>query len=216
MARRIVTPNRLESLVTFEGLDNLDAVLARGNGAIMAIGHTGNWEISGIATAARGYPLSCVARQLDNPLLNKHLIETRMHTGMEIIYKQNATREGVRALKRNRMLVLLADQDARKSGIFVDFFGRPASTVRGPAVLSLKYDAPIIPTNIYRVGPFRHHVHYAEPIEPAAFRDLENPTHAMTQAHVSRLEGFIRQHPEQWLWMHRRWKTQPKPVDSGP
>jgi KDO2-lipid IV(A) lauroyltransferase len=113
------------------------------------------------------------------------------------------------------MLVLLADQDARQSGIFVNFFGRPASTVRGPAVLSLKYDAPIIPTNIYRIGPFRHHVYYGEPIEPAAFRDREDPTHAMTQAHVSALEGFIRQHPEQWLWMHRRWKTQPKPVGSG-
>ena len=96
-----------------------------------------------------------------------------------------------------------------ETGLFPIFFGRPASTVRSPAVLALKYDVPLFPTEIYRSNG-RHVIHFDEPIEPGDLRDGEAPVEAITQAVTGRLEGFIRRHPDQWMWLHKRWRTRPE------
>jgi KDO2-lipid IV(A) lauroyltransferase len=104
------------------------------------------------------------------------------------------------------MLVVQTDQDAREAGVYVNFFGRLASTHRAPATLSLKYNAPIVLVNTYRENRVNYAV-CAEPIYPDAFRRSDDPVKALTQAYSKQLEGFIREHPDQWFWMHDRWKT---------
>ena len=112
----------------------------------------------------------------------------------------------VRVVRKNEILIIQIDQDARHAGVFVDFLGRPASTHRSPAVLSLKYGTPIVVADIYREGGI-HHAVVSDPIYPDGFRSHPDPVKARTQAYTSRFEECVRAHPDQWFWMHDRWKT---------
>jgi len=123
-----------------------------------------------------------------------------------MIPRDRALGEMIRVLQRNKILIVQVDQDARQSGVYVNFFGRPASTHRAPATLSLKYNSPIVMANIYREGAMNYVV-LSAPIYPDAFRDRPDPVKALTQAYSDRFEEFVRQHPDQWFWMHDRWKT---------
>ena len=206
MIPRLIQRKSLERNIRWVEFDRLEAILAEGRGLIVTVGHLGSWEMVALAGARRGYPLNSVARPIDNPWVNTYLNRFRTSTGQEIISKHDAVGAMIRALKRKEVLVVQVDQDARHSGVYVKFFGRPASTHRSPAVLALKYGAPIVPLNIYREG----RLHYAvagEAIRPEAFRDAPDPVKGIAQEYTRQLEGFIRAHPEQWFWLHDRWKT---------
>src|SRR6185436_15450400 len=140
------------------------------------------------------------------PWIEEYLKKVRTLTGQKIIPRDRALGEMIRVLQRGGMLVVQIDQDARQSGVYVNFFGRPASTHRAPATLSLKYNVPIVMVNTYREEQMNYAV-CSDPIHPDAFRGAPDPVKALTQAYSARLEEFIRQHPEQWLWTHDRWKT---------
>ncbi len=206
MIPRLMMLHQVSRYVRFENCGALDRVLAAGKGAIMVIGHLGNWELAGLAVTLRGYRVNSLARPIQNPWIDRYLNRFRTSTGQEIISKYGAMGSMVRSIRRNEMLVIQVDQDARASGAYVDFFGRPASTQRSAALLSLKYGTPILPTNIYREGGL-HYAVFGEPIDPAEHRGAADPVRSLTQAYTARLEGFIRGHPEQWFWMHDRWKT---------
>jgi KDO2-lipid IV(A) lauroyltransferase len=206
MIPRLMKGGGISRYVKLVRYDVFDRILQEGRGCIVIIGHLGNWEIGGLASTLAGYPLRSLARPIDNPWINEYLMRYRSQTGQHMIPRDRALGEMIRVLQRNGMLVVQVDQDARQVGVYVNFFGRPASTHRAPATLSLKYNAPIVLVNTYREGLLNYAV-CTEPIYPAAYRDLPDPVKALTQAYSDRFEECVRQHPEQWFWMHDRWKT---------
>ncbi len=205
MTPRILQRRELERHVKLLRFDRITGALKGGKGCILVIGHLGNWEMGGLLVS-QGYPIHSLMRPIDNPWMDRYLREFRTLAGQRMIPRDRALGQMIRVLQKNELLIVQVDQDAREAGVFVNFFGRPASTHRAPATLSLKYDAPIVIVNVYREGGVNHAV-ADDAIFPGAFRDKDDPVKALTQAYTLRLEEFIRQHPEQWFWVHDRWKT---------
>jgi len=186
--------------------ENFDRCVNEGRGAIVVVGHQGNWEMIGVACTLAGYPVHSLMRPIDNPWIDAYLRHFRTLTGQTMIPRDRALGEMIRVLQRKKFLIVQVDQDARESGVYVNFFGRPASTHRAAATLALKYNVPIVLANMYREGAINHCV-ISDPFYPDAFRDQPDPVKAITQAITDLLEEYIRQHPEQWFWIHDRWKT---------
>lgn len=206
---RLIARGTLERTCRFEGIEHLEAAKGRGRGVIIVTGHLGNFEIAALAVAAAGYDLRSVSRPIENPWVETYVQRLRGVTGQRILPKRQAMRGMVQCLREGGFLVLMMDQDQRKEGIFVPFFGREASTVRSPAVLSIKFGAPIVPMFTWRTGSGRHVVIATEPVEPPEGTDREDAVRDLTARITARLEEAIRAHPDQWLWMHQRWKTRP-------
>lgn len=191
-----------------EGLDGLRAAVDEGRGAVLVTGHLGNWEIGGASVAARGLPLDVVAQPQANRYFDRLINRARERLGMTVIRRGGATRATLRSLRRGRVVALVADQDARSRGVFVPFFGRPASTYRGPAVLALRTGAPVfMGTATRRPDGGYSVVIRAVPIPAAA--DVEEQADRLTAALAAALEAAVREDPGQYLWHHRRWKSEP-------
>jgi KDO2-lipid IV(A) lauroyltransferase len=205
----LMNRGRIEEFTRFERFDVADEVRRKGRGLIVVIGHLGNWEVIGLAICKAGYPLNSLARPIENPWIDRFLTRFRTQTGQKIIPKHHALGEMIRVLQRNEILIVQVDQNAKSAGVMTDFFGRPASTHRSPAILSLKYGTPIIVANIYREKGL-HHCVLSDPIDPEAFRRQADPVQALTQAYTSKFEDCVRAHPEQWFWVHDRWKAAEK------
>jgi KDO2-lipid IV(A) lauroyltransferase len=197
-----------------EGRDLLDRLRARGRGIILVLGHQMNWEWAGVASTRAGIPLNSVYRPIENPWIDRALNGFRRLAGQKVITKYESASSYVDVLRRNEFLSLLADQDAHADGVFVPFFGRPASTVKGPALFALRHRAPIVCVEIWRDPDGTHHVRYGDPLEPDDFGGGREAVARMTAAYVARIETYVRRHPEQWMWLHRRWKSQP-PAGKG-
>jgi KDO2-lipid IV(A) lauroyltransferase len=199
-------------VVEFEGEEHYRAAASRGRGILYCTAHLGNWEIHAIAHAAKNEALSVVARPLDNPALDARLVALRRATGNTVIYKRKALASVLRELRAGRAVAMLLDQNVQaEDGIFVEFFGRPAATTTVAAALALKTGCALVPvwTELRRDGRYVLHYEPAVEVRPDAERDAEIAR--LTQALARRTEQWIRGAPEQWLWMHRRWKTQPRP-----
>ncbi len=187
----------------------LREALEGGKGVIVVSGHLGNWEWMGGSMARLGYPISFVVTGQSNPLTAGWLDKMRMSVGAEIILKDDAVRGILSAIRRNRVIAILCDQDAGDAGVFTEFFGRPASTPKGPAIFHLKTGTPILFTSALcdKSG------YYNIVIEKFKFDevsgDREEDIFNIMQKITSRLEEDIRLQPHQWLWLHRRWKTTP-------
>lgn len=197
------------------GLDALREALADGRGAVVASGHLGNWEVGGAALASRGVPVDAVAFRQRNRLFDRDLVANRERLGMRVIPRGEASRAVFRSLEKGRVAALVADQDAGRRGLFVDFFGVPASTARGPAVFSLRSGAPLfLAIALVLPGrPYRCRLH----LEPVAYEprgDVSTDVRGLVRAQVLALEAWVRDHPEQYFWQHRRWKTRPRPPAS--
>ncbi|HYE97372.1 MAG TPA: lysophospholipid acyltransferase family protein, partial [Planctomycetota bacterium] len=206
MLPRLMQRHAIERYVRLERFHVVDQVWKENKGVIVAIGHLGNWELVGLAVNLAGYPLHSLARPVENPWVDRYLHRFRTSTGQEIISKYNALGSMVATLKRKGLLVIQVDQDARHNGVYVKFFDRPAATHRSPAVLALKYGSPIIVADIYREGGL-HHCVISDPIRPEDYADEPDPVKALTQEITRVFEGCVRRHPEQWFWVHDRWKT---------
>lgn len=208
--QRFTRGNTIREYVKLEKFHIIDNILSKKNGVIVVIAHLGNWELAGLAVPNAGYPLTSVARPIENPYVDRYLNKFRSSMGQEILPKYNALKDMVSALKKNNILVILADQNVRKGGVFVDFFGIKASTTKSPALLSLKYNIPIVPVNIYREEKtLLHKVVITEPIYPQVVDGCDDKIERLTALYTSRLEQFIKEHIDQWMWLHRRWKTRP-------
>ncbi len=205
LPRMIGSPTFLEH-TRFEDLDIVDRVIAQGRGTIVTIAHLGNWEWIGLSVCMRGYALRSIARPIDNPYVERWLSGFRTLTGQRIIVKFGAMRAMVDVLKRNEILVILADQDARESGVMAPFFGHPAMTVKSPALLSLRYGSPIVPVNIWRDDAGLHHVKITPPLATPQGVSHDDAVRLLSTALNARFEEFIREHPAQWMWVHPRWK----------
>jgi KDO2-lipid IV(A) lauroyltransferase len=185
--------------------------LLRGGPVIMLSGHFGNWEMAGYTFGAMGFPPSSVARTLDNPYLDRFLRRFRENTGQRMITKKGGYDDMLEVLRNGGVLSFLADQDAGERGMFVEFFGRPASTHKAIALLAIEYNAPIVVGYARRLGDeFRYEVGCADLIEPSDWSGESDPVRYITQRYSTALERLIREAPEQYLWLHRRWKNQPR------
>jgi len=199
------------SRVRLEGDEHLRTAVAQGRGVLILTAHYGNWELLAAAHGLSGLPLSIVIRPLDHPLLDELAARFRRRSGAELIIKRQAVREVLQALRRQRMVGILLDQNAtREEGVFVPFFGVLASTSKGLAVLALRTGAPVVPVVLRRDPDGRHCVDVGAPIPPPPDRDVATYTARFNQV----LEATIRRAPEQWLWMHARWRTRPRQAAS--
>ena len=192
------------------GWDDLKEALSLGRGLILVTGHYGNWEIAAAAVAARGVPIGAIVRRQGNRLVDERLQQLRRKLGVETIYQGQAPSRVPRLLRSNGVVGIVGDQDARRSGIFVPFFGKPASTHRGPALFALRLGAPVFSCIARRLpgSDVRYEVR-GERVQFERTGDLDHDVTALTAELAQRLEKAIRSAPEQYFWFHKRWKTQP-------
>jgi KDO2-lipid IV(A) lauroyltransferase len=191
------------------GWEHLEAARALGRGAILVAGHLGNWELGAAYFAARGVPTSAIARRMANPLFDDYLQGTRRALDVEVIHDDAAVHRTPRALRENRVVGFLCDQDGLGlASTYVTFFGRPARTPRGPAVFALRLGVPVLFAAPIRQDDGRYALHI-EPVPITRTGDRDADIDAIVQTYTSQLEGWVRRHPEQYFWHHRRWKRQP-------
>lgn len=188
--------------MTIEGFEHLEKAQANGKGTIVISGHFGNWERMAQALVAKGLTTSVVARDANDPEMNQLVLDLRHAGGVSVISRGDAIKPIVDALKRNEVVGILPDQNSEE--IFVPFFDVPCGTVKGPAVISKRTGAPIIPIYCARTGPNRYRFIIQPPLQPEEGFDF---VEGMTRAINHSLEGIIREYPDQYLWIHNRWKS---------
>ncbi len=185
---------------------------ATGRPRMALTGHFGNWEILAYATGMAGFRGGIVARRMDNPYLDRFVGQLRRRIGLILLDKAADYPRMLALLSQGQGLGLVGDQDAGPRGLFVDFFGRPASTFKSIALLCLEYNAPIFVFGAARVGqPMRYMVCLEDLISPEDYAGDPNAPRVITQRYTRALERLVRRHPEQYFWLHRRWKSQPQP-----
>ncbi len=191
-------------------LNVMDDALKQGKGIIAVSGHLGNWEYTGSSLARLGYPVTYVVAVQSNQLVTDWMDRMRGSVGIEIVSKRNAIRGVLSALKRNRIVAIMCDQDAGNAGMLVPFFGKLASTPRGAATFHLRTGSPIVFNVAPRDSSGVYHI-FAEHLDfPNLTGDREQDTETILQKINEKLENEIRKSPEQYMWLHRRWKSSPK------
>jgi KDO2-lipid IV(A) lauroyltransferase len=209
-------PEDLLALADVEGLENIRAGQARGRGIVCPTGHFGNWELQGVASAALVGPFSVIARPLDNPALDRRLVGFRTSTGNTVVYKQKALAQVMKTLREGGIVAILIDQNVQeKDGVFVPFFGRPACTTPVAAALALKTGADIVPVRCPLGPDGRYRMVYGPTVAWTGTGRRDEDVVGLTAHLTSIIEGWVREAPEQWLWIHRRWKTQPSAVAAA-
>jgi KDO2-lipid IV(A) lauroyltransferase len=194
-----------------QGERHLAEALLSGRPALLVTGHFGNWEMGGYTLGLFGFETFAIARTLDNPYVDRFLKKFRQRTGQEIIAKHGEIERIDQLLRADGALATLGDQDAGQKGMYVTFFDRPASTHKAIALMSLQYQAPMVVLGIAHVGePMRHRLIIQDVILPEEYAGQPDAIRRMTQRFTTALETLVRQYPEQYLWLHRRWKHQPK------
>jgi KDO2-lipid IV(A) lauroyltransferase len=200
----------LERHLTIEGRAQLDRVLREpGRGVILLTAHLGNWEIIGAYLGLLGYRGGVVARHLRYPEYERWQIALRRRTHIETFVRDSSVKELLRRLRDNQCIGMLPDQDVDSvEGVFVNFFGRPAYTPTGPVTLAQATGAALLPVFCLRErGRFR--IVFEEPVRLVSSGNTRQDLQENTARWSRIVEGYIRRYPEQWVWMHRRWKTQP-------
>ncbi|MFW6380979.1 MAG: lysophospholipid acyltransferase family protein [Bacillota bacterium] len=196
----------IDQHIKITGLDNLEQAYSRGQGVILYSAHFGNWEWMGSLIPLLGYPMTAIVKPQHNPYFDQAITELRQYTGSRVIATGFSLRQAYQTLKNGDCLFVLGDQDARSQGWKLDFLGRPASTYGGVVKLARRTGAAIVPMFMVRQGWGQHHLQFLEPrwigAEAGEERQLE-----LLQELTGIVEGYIREYPEQWFWLHRRWKT---------
>jgi KDO2-lipid IV(A) lauroyltransferase len=203
-------------LIDFQNLPPTVEALLSSRPVLLLGGHFGNWEICNSLLGIWGFPMGVIAREMDNPHLDRWFRRYREHYGHRQMFKRGSYDDMLVLVQRGGSLALLGDQDAGPRGLFVDFFGRPASTFKSIALLSLEYDAPIIvggalrsPDDFTELPWSRFVLKCEEVIDPREIT-ARDPVREITQRHTAALERLIRRAPEQYFWLHRRWKSEPQ------
>ena len=206
---------RLESLARHVDLGSVGQTLALllddRRGALLLTGHYGNWEVLGYVLALMGFETTSVARPLDNPHVNAFVLGVREAKGQRVVDKKGATAAATAVLESRGTLGLIADQDAGKKGLFVDFFGRPASTYKSIGLLAMEYDVPVVIGYARRRdGRLEFEMGTSDVIWPEDWKGQPDPLRYITQRYTTALQTFVTGDPGQYLWVHRRWKTRPR------
>ncbi len=205
------TPDDLRRIIDCEGIENLEAARSAGRGVILFTGHLGAWELSSFALSAFGYPMSFLARRIDNPKVEQIIEETRTRFGNRSIDKRSAARPMLRTLRAGGTVGILVDLNTHPhEAVFVDFFGIPASTTSGLATLALRTGAEVLPVFIPWDKDRRRFVLSVDPpLKIERTGDEAEDINRLTALFTSTIESYVRRFPGQWLWIHRRWNTRP-------
>jgi len=197
--------------VEFQHSERLFDVLARGRGSVVATGHLGNFELISYFFNMTAPPMLALGRRLDNPYLNDFLWAKREQAGQRVISsKKGALKHMALALRHGDVVAFVADQDAGRRGVFVELFGKKASTYGSFAALAVMMKVAVVPGYACRVGhPMKYRIYVDQPIEPVDTGDRQRDIETIAGEFNRRLERYITEFPEQWLWTHRRWKTRP-------
>ncbi len=209
-------PGYLAERIEVHGREIVESEMAKGRGALVLASHAGNWDLLCRGTRWMGFPLTIISKSARSPAFEAFGRVVRERFGLRVLPAHGSYRDCLRTLRRNEILGFALDQNmTRTEGIFVDFFGRPACTTPGLAYLSAQSGASVIPIFIERLAGGRHAIRAMTPIPPPP--DLKpEAIHAATQAYSRVTEDWVRAHPGQWIWIHRRWRTQPLPEPPAP
>jgi KDO2-lipid IV(A) lauroyltransferase len=202
-----ITRENVDRFVKIEGMETVDASFARGKGTIILAAHFGNWEITGLIFRIKDYPGRTIGKKIYFYKYDNWLNSLRRAQDINVIYRDESPRKMLKVLKENKILGIVADQDVDSvDGVFVNFFGTPAYTPLGPVVLGKATGALIIPVFVIREGS-RHRFVVEKPVELVDTGNKDADVVTNTQRWSDVVESYIRRYPEQWVWMHRRWKT---------
>ncbi|MCJ7459288.1 MAG: lysophospholipid acyltransferase family protein [candidate division Zixibacteria bacterium] len=200
----------IQKITKVEGIEHLEKAYSQGRGVMGVTGHIGNFELLAAYVSLQGYKLSAIGRELYDPRLNELLIKNRQMMGVQNIYSTASVKEVIKVLNSGRMIGVLIDQDtSRVKGIYVDFFGRKARTPVGPAILALKLGVPIVPMAIIQTKKGNYKIMIHKEIKPLVGKTKEENIYYLTQKCTEFLEQVIREYPDQWVWMHKRWLRTP-------
>lgn len=205
-----LSEKNIDKWVKAEGLEKVDRALSKGKGAIILTSHLGNWELVGIYFLLKGYAGGVIVRRIYFERYNDFVNALRTKKGAVIVYRDESPKKALRLLRDNKILGILADQDMDSvDGVFVNFFGRPAYTPKAPVAFALASGAPIIPCFMIREKE-GHRFVIEDPIELQDKIDKEETIKHNTEAWSRVVESYIRKYPDEWVWMHKRWKTKPR------
>lgn len=207
-----LTRENISEIVVYDGFENYKSAAARGRGVLLLTGHVGSWELCAFAQGLYGHPLSFLVRLLDNPLINRMANDYRELSGNRTINKMMAVRAVLETLKRGEDVGLLIDVNVLEDqGIFCDFFGIPACSTTGLAVFALRAEAPVVPGFlIWDEELKKHRLRFDPEIPLVRTGDFKEEVRINTERFTRVIEEYARRHPDQWLWIHKRWKTRPQ------
>ena len=210
------TPEVSRSLIRYEGLDNYLAARERGKGVLVLTGHLGAWELSSFHHSLMGFPMGLVIRRLDNPLVDEFVNRIRCLHGNRVIHKDDFARGLLASMHAGETVGILMDTNMTPpQGVFVPFFGHMAATASGLARVALKTGAAVVPGFLlWEQSEQQYILHFGQQIALVETGEAEADAIANTAKFTAVIESYIRQYPDQWLWMHRRWKTRP-PGEGG-
>lgn len=204
-----MTEDDLKRSIVWEGDHHAREALTAGKGVIVLSAHLGNWDILCTMAPKFNFPTTIITKNIKNESLNKFWMDARSRFGLKFVPAHNSYRQCLAALRRNEIVGFILDQNMiRTEGIFVDFFGKPACTSPGLAYMSAQSGAPVVPTFITREDNGTHTVRMLPAITPPPDRKPETISD-YTQRYTRIIEDAVREHPDQWIWVHRRWRTQP-------
>jgi len=205
------TAKNVSDVVIYDGFENFDRASQRGKGVLFLTGHLGGWELSAFAHSLYGHPLYFVMRPLDNPYLDALVRRYRTMHGNTPILKDDPARELLRAMKRGSTVGILMDTNMTPpEGVFVDFFGIPACTASGLARIALRTDSAVVPGfTLWDPVLRKYRLRFDPALKLQRTGNNEEDILANTQLFTKVIEDFVRRYPDQWLWVHRRWKTRP-------
>jgi len=206
-----LNPKEYQKYFTITGLSNLRIAFEKGRGVLLLTAHSGNWELLPSVIQLAGYPANVIFRPLNFKPANQYMYEYRVRFGVKMFQKKNSMRKILRALARKECVGIVLDQNAGyTAGVFADFLGKPASTSMGLSLVALKVEAPVLPVFITR-GNRKFHVEIGEEIPLVKTGDKETDIAANTQRYNQAIEAYVRKNPDQWFWVHNRFKDQPIP-----
>ncbi|MCC6140240.1 MAG: lysophospholipid acyltransferase family protein [Nitrospira sp.] len=201
------TGGSLDRSVDIEGREYVEAALKEGKGIVGLTAHFTNWELTGALVQRLYGNMTVIARPVRNTLIDRWVYEKRTASGLNIILPKDAVKASLKCLKNKGIIGMMIDQSLSSGGVFVEFFGRPASSTTLPALLHIRTGAPVMFAYLIRTG-----ARFRLVFEPVVFPPVEDPAariQVYTQVMATQFEQVIRRHPESWLWLHNRWKRQP-------
>jgi KDO2-lipid IV(A) lauroyltransferase len=203
----------LDAYCTVEGWHYWDEVRAHGRGAVVVTGHIGNWELMAGYFAVRGVPIAAIARRINDPRLNRLMIDFRARCGVQTIIRESPTagRDMLRILRARGILAIIIDQDMPAPSVSVPFFGRPARTPIAPAALAVRRNLPVVPCFATRRPEGGQRFTISAPLYSPQSGDRRYDIFDLTRRSSDALERHIRQHPAEWVWWHKRWRRSPVP-----
>ena len=212
---RHLTPQRYAQVCTIEGLERVQALLARQDGLLILSAHFGSWELAPAVALCLDKPLHVIVRPPDHLVLRRVVEDYRQRGGYRRVSRARALAHSVQALRRGDAVAVLMDQSSlRHEAVEVEFFGLKTYTSRGPALMAIRTRCPVISAFLVRESPGQHRLIFSDEISVQRTGNLQQDIEANTRTFNRIIEAYIRRYPDHWFWLHRRWKQRPVPVQK--